>query len=131
MTLEVERTGEHRFTGRNERGAEVPIGRKGTEGAFSPGELLQIAVAGCATVTAESLILRRLGADATVRARVTAEANDAEHRIDGVDVAFDLDLSGLDENARAELIATVDRAVERLCTVSRTLKRGAPVRESF
>jgi len=43
MTLEVERTGEHAFVGRNERGAEVRLGRKGAEAAFSPAELLQIA----------------------------------------------------------------------------------------
>jgi hypothetical protein len=35
MTLEVQRLGEHDFIGRNERGAEVRLGRKGQQGAFS------------------------------------------------------------------------------------------------
>lgn len=131
MGLEVERIGEHRFAGRNERGAEVLIGRKGHEGAFSPSELLQIAAAGCAAVTAESLILRRLGAQARLRLDVSAEEADGAHELDGIDVGFDLDLSTLDDAGRAELAATVDRAVERLCTVSRTLRKGIPVRETF
>ncbi|MBN6036821.1 OsmC family protein [Amycolatopsis sp. 195334CR] len=131
MGLEVERIGEHVFAGRNERGAEVRIGRKGQEDVFSPAELLQIAAAGCAAVTAEDLVVRRTGEDAKFRVEVTADRNEAASELDAIHVAFDLDLSSVDAERRAALAVAVDRAIERLCTVSRTLKKGIPVTESF
>ncbi|KZB83842.1 OsmC family protein [Amycolatopsis regifaucium] len=131
MSLEVQRDGEHRFVGRNERGAEVRIGRKGAEGAFSPAELLQIAAAGCSAVTAENLITRRIGEDSTFRVSVTADRREDASELDGVHVAFDVDVSSLSGEDREALAAAVDRAIERLCTVSRTLKKGISVTESF
>lgn len=131
MTLEVQRDGERAFVGRNERGAEVRIGRKGAEGAFSPAELLQIAAAGCAAVTAEQLITRRIGEDAKFRVGVTADRREGASELDAVHVAFDVDVSGLSVDDRAALAIAVDRAIERLCTVSRTLKKGIPVTETF
>ncbi|AXB47232.1 OsmC family protein [Amycolatopsis albispora] len=131
MGLEVERIGEHVFAGRNERGAEVRIGRKGQADVFSPAELLQIAAAGCAAVTAEDLVVRRTGEEAKFRVEVTADRNDAASELDAVHVTFDLDLSSLDPERRAALAVAVDRAIDRLCTVSRTLKKGIPVTETF
>lgn len=131
MTLEVERTGEHAFVGRNERGAEVRLGRKGAEGAFSPAELLQIAAAGCSAVTAEELITRRVGDDAKFRVAVTADRREGAAELDAVHVAFDVDVSALTADQRDALAGAVDRAIERLCTVSRTLKKGIPVTETF
>ncbi|HET6708032.1 OsmC family protein [Amycolatopsis sp.] len=131
MTLEVERTGEHAFVGRNERGAEVLLGRKGAEGAFSPAELLQIAVAGCNAVTAEELITRRIGEDAKFRVTVDADRRKGASELDAVHVAFDVDVSTLAADQREALAGAVDRAIERLCTVSRTLKKGIPVTEEF
>ena len=131
MTLEVERTGEHAFVGRNERGAEVRLGRKGAEGAFSPAELLQIAAAGCNAVTAEELITRRIGEDAEFRVTVTADRREGASELDAVHVAFDVDVSTLAADQREALAGAVDRAIERLCTVSRTLKKGIPVTETF
>ncbi|MGW4058746.1 OsmC family protein [Amycolatopsis sp. NPDC004747] len=131
MTLEVERTGEHAFVGRNERGAEVRLGRKGAEGAFSPAELLQIAAAGCSAVTAEELITRRVGDDAKFRVAVTADRREGAAELDAVHVAFDVDVSALTADQRDALAGAVDRAIERLCTVSRTLKKEIPVTETF
>ncbi|MEV4055427.1 OsmC family protein [Amycolatopsis sp. NPDC049688] len=131
MALEVERTGEHAFVGRNERGAEVRLGRKGAEGAFSPAELLQIAAAGCSAVTAEELIVRRIGENARFRVDVTADRREGASELDAVHVAFDVDVSALPADQREALAGAVDRAIERLCTVSRTLKKGIPVTEEF
>lgn len=129
MTLEVRREGEHEFTGRNERGATVRLGRKGAPEAFSPVELLQIAVAGCAAVTAEELITRRTGPE--LRATVAADRHEGAAELDAVHVRFDVDLSELGADERATLVAAVNRAIERLCTVSRTLEKGVPVTEDF
>ncbi|MCR6481868.1 OsmC family protein [Amycolatopsis sp. OK19-0408] len=131
MGLEVEREGEHTFVGRNDRGAEVRLGRKDAEGAFSPAELLQIAAAGCSAVTAEQLITRRIGEDAKFRVTVTADRREDASELDAMHVAFDVDVSTLAADQREALAGAVDRAIERLCTVSRTLKKGIPVTESF
>ncbi|WP_370944158.1 OsmC family protein [Amycolatopsis sp. cg5] len=131
MALEVQREGEHEFVGRNERGAEVRIGRNGQQGSFSPAELLQIAAAGCSAVTAENLITRRIGEDSKFRVEVTADRREGASELDAVHVNFDVDLSSLDEEQRVALAAAVDRSIERLCTVSRTLKKGIPVTENL
>ncbi|TNC19227.1 OsmC family protein [Amycolatopsis alkalitolerans] len=131
MGLEVQRTGEHEFVGRNDRGAEVRIGRKGAEGVFAPAELLQIAAAGCSAVTAENLITRRVGEDSKFRVDVAADRREGASELDAVHVKFDVDVSSLAEDDRAALAVAVDRAIDRLCTVSRTLKKGIPVTEDF
>ena len=131
MGLEVQRDGQHAFVGRNERGAEVRLGRTGAEGAFSPAELLQIAAAGCSAVTAEELITRRVGEDAKFRVTVNADRREGASELDAVHVAFDVDVSTLAADQREALAGAVDRAIERLCTVSRTLKKGIPVTEEF
>jgi uncharacterized OsmC-like protein len=131
MGLEVQRDGQHAFVGRNDRGAEVRLGRAGAEGAFSPAELLQIAAAGCSAVTAEELITRRVGEDAKFRVTVDADRREGASELDAVHVAFDVDVSTLAADQREALAGAVDRAIERLCTVSRTLKKGIPVTEEF
>jgi uncharacterized OsmC-like protein len=131
MGLEVQRDGQHAFVGRNDRGAEVRLGRTGAEGAFSPAELLQIAAAGCSAVTAEELITRRVGEDAKFRVTVSADRREGASELDAVHVAFDVDVSTLAADQREALAGAVDRAIERLCTVSRTLKKGIPVTEEF
>jgi uncharacterized OsmC-like protein len=131
MGLEVQRDGRHAFVGRNDRGAEVRIGRKDAEGAFSPAELLQIAAAGCSAVTAEELITRRIGEEAKFRVTVSADRREGASELDAVHVAFDVDVSTLAADQREALAGAVDRAIDRLCTVSRTLKKGIPVTETF
>ncbi|HVV09962.1 OsmC family protein [Amycolatopsis sp.] len=131
MGLDVRREGEHEFVGRNERGAEVRIGRKDAEGSFSPAELLQIAAAGCSAVTAEHLITRRVGEDSRFRVDVSADRREGASELDAVYVKFDVDLGDLNTDDREALATAVDRAIERLCTVSRTLKKGIPVLEEF
>ncbi|NKQ54847.1 OsmC family peroxiredoxin [Amycolatopsis sp. K13G38] len=131
MGLDVRREGEHEFVGRNERGGQVRIGRKGAPGVFSPAELLQIAAAGCAAVTAENLITRRVGEDSKFRVEVSADRREGASELDAVHVRFDVDLSAIGERERADLAVAVDRAIERLCTVSRTLKKAIPVTEEL
>ena len=126
--VEVTRSGEHRFVATNERGASVEIGRDGAEGAFTPGELLLAAVAGCSAVTSENLLVRRLGEDApmTVRADRTKNPED-EHKFAAIEAAFDVDLAAIPENDRAKLVEAVERAIERYCTVSRSVTESTPI----
>jgi uncharacterized OsmC-like protein len=130
--VEVRRAGPHHFVGRNPRGGEVHVGADGAANAFTPGELLLVAAAACAAVTAENLIIRRLGdeAELSVSADRTKETEDA-HEFTSVSTAMTLDLSTLAPDQREALVQAVRRAVANYCTVSRTLERGVPVSLSF
>ncbi|MEW2544927.1 OsmC family protein [Streptomyces sp. NPDC047002] len=125
--LEIERTGTHEFTARNARGARVRIGRVGGEGSFTPGELLQVAAAGCAAVTVEELVVRRSGEDARFAATAGNDRRLGSHEYDALHVTLDVDLSSLDEAARERVAAAIRTAVARECTVSRTIEKGTPV----
>jgi uncharacterized OsmC-like protein len=124
-TVRIRRTGDHRFTATNNRGGEVAVGRAGQENSFSPGELLLAAIGACSHVTAESLLTRRIGGEAAQEVTVEATKDTDQNRYPSVRVSFDVDLSGLDE--RKDVAAAALRAIERLCTVSRTVENGAEV----
>ena len=125
--LWVERTGTRRYTGRNSRGAEVLIGSVGVENVFSPGELLKIALAGCSGLASDAKLSHRLGEDVDVTIKVSGESDDAEDRYPAFLEELVVDLSALDPVARDRLLTVVHRAVEKHCTVGRTLEAGATV----
>lgn len=125
--LWVERTGTRTYTGRNSRGGEVKIAPLDTAGAFSPGELLKIALAGCTGLTADEVIARRLGADFQARIDVAGVKDLEVDRYPELTEEFHLDLSGLADKERAKLLTILRRAVEEHCTVSRTITHGTVV----
>lgn len=125
--LKVERVGTHEFVGRNDRGATVTIGRDDTPGAFSPGELLQVATAACSAVTVEQLVTRRAGDDARLVALASRVKAEGGHEYESITVTLQADLSFLDDETRERVMLAMRRAVDRECTVSRTLERGARV----
>ena len=125
--LWVERTGKRLYTGRNSRGAEVSIGGVEVDGAFSPGELLKIALAGCSGLSADSKLTHRLGDDVDVVIKVTGMADADQDRYPAFAEELVVDLSSLDAEARERLITVVHRAIDSHCTVGRTLDAGATV----
>ncbi|NMR20490.1 OsmC family protein [Cellulomonas fimi] len=125
--LWVERTGTRRFTGHSSRGAEVLIGPTGTEGAFSPGELLKIALAACSGMSADAKLAHRLGDDFEATVTVEAPTHPTEDRYPHFREELVVDLSGLDVTTRDRLLTVVHRAIEQHCTVGRTLEAGATV----
>ena len=125
--LWVERTGVRRYTGRNSRGAEVLIGSVGDEAAFSPGELLKIALAGCSGLASDSALRHRLGDDVEVTINVSGMGDDEEDRYPAFLEEIVVDLSSLDAVARDRLLTVVRRAIDQHCTVGRTLEAGATV----
>ncbi|HLS13515.1 MAG TPA: OsmC family protein [Beutenbergiaceae bacterium] len=124
--LWAERTGDRTYTGRSSSGATVAIGPDGTEGAFSPGDLLRIALAACNLMSADRPIARRLGADFTGSVGVQTRKVPDENRYGDAQVEIVLDLRDLDEQARGDLRKVINNAVERGCTVGRTLEAGMP-----
>lgn len=127
--VRVQRDGEHRFTATNERGARVAIGRDGAENAFTPGELLLAAIASCSAVTSENLLTRRLGESLELAVNADRDKDpDDPHKFSSVQVSFDVDLSTLEEEGQRDaLVDAVHRAIERVCTVSRTVETGTPI----
>lgn len=125
--LWVERTGIRRYTGRSERGAQVLIGSVTDEGVFTPGELLKIALAGCAGLSSDQPLRRRLGDDYPAVIRVSGDADRDEERYPLLTEKLEIDLSGLSAQDRERLLLVVTRAVDQVCTVGRTLKSGTEV----
>ena len=125
--LWVERIGHRRYTGYNDRGARVEIGNTGDEGVFGPVELLKVALAGCAGLTGDNALSRRLGEDVAVTIEVGGLTDGPEDRVPAFAERLVVDLSGLPDEERDKLLTVLHRAIEEHCTVSRTLEAGASV----
>ena len=125
--LWVERTGVRRYTGRSSRGAEVLVGNEDVEGVFTPGELLKIALAACSAMASDAPLQRRLGQDYRTTIRVAGPADREQERYPLFEERMELDLSGLSEAELARVLTVVERAVDQVCTVGRTLKSGTKV----
>jgi uncharacterized OsmC-like protein len=125
--LWVQRTGTRRYTGHSSRGAQVLIGSEDVDGVFTPGELLKIALAACSGMSSDHPLARRLGDDYAATVKVSGAADRDQERYPQLRETLELDLSGLTEEKAARLRAVVNRAVDQVCTVGRTLKSGTDV----
>ncbi|GBE66410.1 hypothetical protein MFM001_28720 [Mycobacterium sp. MFM001] len=125
--LWVERTGTRRYTGHSSRGAEVLVGSEDVDGVFTPGELLKIALAACSGMASDQPLARRLGDDYNAVVRVSGAADREQERYPLLEETLELDLSGLDDAEKARVLTVVQRAVDQVCTVGRTLKSGTKV----
>ena len=125
--LWVERTGIRRYVGRSSRGAEVLIGSASDEGVFTPGELLKIALAGCSGLSSDEPLRRRRGDDYQAKIKVSGLADREQERYPHLREDLEIDLSGLSAADIDRLLVVVNRAIDQVCTVGRTLKAGAEV----
>jgi uncharacterized OsmC-like protein len=125
--LWVERTGTRRYTGHSSRGAQVLVGSEDVEGVFTPGELMKIALAACSGLSSDQPLARRLGDDYRAVIRVSGDADRDEEVYPLLSETLELDLSGLSEDDRERLLVVVNRAIDLVCTVGRTLKAGTTV----
>jgi len=125
--LWVERTGVRRYTGRSSRGAEVLIGSEDVEGVFTPGELLKIALAACSGMSSDHPLRSRLGDDYEATIRVSGAADREQETYPLIEENLEVDLSGLTEDEANKLRIVVERSIDKVCTVGRTLKSGTEV----
>lgn len=125
--LWVERTGTRRYTGRSSRGAEVLIGSEDVDGVFTPGELLKIALAACTGMSSDRPLSRRLGDNYDAVVHVDGPADRENEWYPVLTERMELDLSELDADAQERLLLVVQRAIDKVCTVGRTLKRGTEI----
>jgi uncharacterized OsmC-like protein len=115
------RTGARSYIGRNARGSEVLIGPAELAGHFTPGELLKLALAGCAGMSSDRVTARRLGDEyrATVWAHGVADPNEERYR--SIEEEILLELDGLGEAEVAALRTIIGKSIERACTVGRSV----------
>lgn len=113
------------YVARNERGAEVRVGGSDADGVFSPGELLQIAAACCAALSADHVLSSQLGENFNASLTVGAEGVKDESRYSHFETKVVADMSELDADRHEALIERAEKAIERLCAVARTLHNGA------
>jgi uncharacterized OsmC-like protein len=125
--LWVERTGVRRYTGHSSRGAQVLIGSEDVDGVFTPGELLKIALAACSGMAGDQVLARRLGDDYQATVRVSGAADREQERYPLLAETLEVDLSGLSDDEKQRVLVVVNRAVDQVCTVGRTLKSGTKI----
>lgn len=125
--LWVERTGTRRYTGRSSRGAEVLVGSEDVQGVFTPGELMKIALAACSGMSSDFPLARRLGDDYQATVEVSGAADRDQECYPVLEETLVVDLSGLTEAEAEKLRTVVNRAIDQVCTVGRTLKSGTKI----
>jgi uncharacterized OsmC-like protein len=125
--LWVQRTGTRRYTGHSSRGAQVLIGSEEVDGVFTPGELLKIALAACSGMSSDQPLARRLGDDYQATVEVSGHADREQERYPLLQETLALDLSGLTDAEAERLRVVVNRAVDQVCTVGRTLRSGTEI----
>ena len=125
--LWVERTGTRRYTGHSSRGAEVLIGSEDIDGVFTPGELLKIALAACSGMSSDHPLAHRLGDDYQATIRVSGDADRDQEIYPLLQETLEVDLSGLDDAEKTRVLTVVQRAIDQVCTVGRTLKSGTKI----
>jgi len=125
--LWVERTGTRRYTGHSSRGAQVLVGSEDVDGVFTPGELLKIALAACSGMSSDQPLAHRLGDDYKAVVRVSGAADRDQEIYPLLAETLEVDLSGLSADEKERLVLVVNRAIDLVCTVGRTLKSGTKV----
>jgi len=125
--LWVDRIGSRRYFGHNTRGAQVLVGPAEAGAVFTPGELMKIALAGCSGMSADASLARRLGDDVAISVHVSGPSDPAEVRYPTLHEELVVDLTGLSREDRSRVETVIRRAIDRTCTVGRTLQQSASV----
>ncbi len=117
----------------NDRGGQLRIS-SGASGStdFTPVDLLLAGIGGCTAMDVDALTSRRAEPDA-FEVAVDAEKvrDEAGNHLTDIVVTFRVRFPGGEagDKARALLPDAVQKSHDRLCTVSRTVELGTPIRE--
>ena len=122
MAMKATRTKLNEYTVTNRDGTSLKVSPHGTPGAFSPGELLQAALLGCASLSADAQLAHMLGEDFEAEASVKS----AEEDNFITDMLFELTIKAADQDEaeREKIINAAAKKIERLCIVKRSISRG-------
>jgi uncharacterized OsmC-like protein len=72
-------------------------------------------------------LARRLGDDYPATVRVSGQADREQELYPLLQETLEIDLSGLSDEEKQRVLVVVERAVDQVCTVGRTLKSGTKV----
>jgi len=129
-SIEMSRLEKGRYVATNTRGGQLVVGQGGRDEAFSPVELLLVAIAGCSAIDVDYIVSKR--AEPT-RFDLTMSGDkirdEQGNRMTNLTLTFDLSFPD-DDGGRAAydvLPRAVQQSHDRLCTVSRTVETGTPV----
>ena len=125
----ADRVSERSLVGRNQRGVEIPIGMG--EGEISPGELLKIALIGCAGMSSDIPLGRRLGEDFDMRLWAHGTADQEQDRYLSIAEEVQLDLEGLSQDEVKRVVTVFGRAVAAACTVDLRPPNGSNRRRAL
>ena len=129
-SIEMSRLEKGRYLATNTRGGQLVVGQGGRDEAFSPVELLLVAIAGCTAADVDYITVKR-SEPASFKVRMRGDkvrdtnGNRMENLTVTIDVTFPEGEAG--DAARAVLPSAVQRSHDRLCTVSRTVELSSPV----
>jgi len=127
--VSIARVAAGKYTVTNERGGTISVGT-GTDGEFTPVELLLAAIGACTSIDVDVLTSRR-AEPASFAVDVDAEkVRDAlGNRLADIAVTFHVAFPEGEggDAARALLPGAVRRSHDSLCTVGKTVELGTPI----
>jgi putative redox protein len=128
-SISMRRLGHSDYEVTNVRGGTIRLGG-GKDDSFTPVELFLTAIAGCSAIDVDFITSRR--AEPTqfeVSASGEKLRDESGNHMGDIEVTFTVRFPEGPEgdDAREMLPRAIARSHDRLCTVSRTVQRGAPV----
>lgn len=122
----AERTGPNTYRAQSSTGAQLTVAPEGTPDSFTPSDLFRLALATCNLMSADKVIARRIGDDFTASTAAETTKADGENRYAEAAVEIVLDLSSAQDTDVEALREVIAKAVDRGCTVGRTLDHPVP-----
>jgi len=127
--VSIARDAAGKYTVTNVRGGTIPVGT-GSDGEFTPVELMLAAIGACTAVDVDVLTSRRAEPTAfTVEVDAEKIRDALGNRLTDIAVTFHVSFpEGEGGDAARELLpGAVRRSHDSLCTVSKTVELGTPV----
>lgn len=129
--VSLDRTAPATFTATNARGGTISM-CDGRDDSFTPVELLLAAIAGCSAMDVEAIVGKRAEPTSIKLSSRGDKIRDeaGNHMVDLVVDFAEVTFPETPEGEKAEqvLVKSTQMSRDRLCTVSRTVQLGAPVR---
>lgn len=129
-SVTMSRTEKGTYEVTNVRGGTLSVGGGGESADFTPVELFLTAIAACSATDVDFITSRLAEPEAfEVVSQGTKAKDDAGNFLGDLEVTFAVRFpDGADgDRARQRLPRAIEQSRDRLCTVSRTVQRGAPI----
>jgi putative redox protein len=129
----IQRIASGQYTVTNERGGTITVG-SGAEGEFTPVELLLTAIGTCTAIDVDVLTSRRAEpTEFTIEVGAEKIRDELGSRLTDIAVTFHVAFpEGAGGDAARELLpGAVRRSHDSLCTVSKTVEIGTPVKSEI